>query len=94
MKKLSFDEEKIELSTEKKKLFSKENQIFVITIPIEEIESASSEMIGDTLNSSTLIKKDGEEIFIAADELEDASKLSEMLEFLKSKGINVELIEI
>ena len=51
-------------------------------------------MIGDTLNSSTLIKKDGEEIFIAADELEDASKLSEMLEFLKSKGINVELIEI
>ena len=94
MNKLNFNDEKIELIREKKKLFSKELQTKVITIMISDIASASRETYGGELNSVCIIKNDGSEEFVVANELEEPNKLSELLDFLQSKGIQIELIEI
>ncbi len=94
MNKLVFDDEKIEFIIEKKKLFSKNLKTIVNTIKITDIKSASCEMYNKKLNSSTIIIKDGTQEFIVSEELEEPQKLTELLEFLDSKGVKIEYINL
>lgn len=94
MNKLVFDDEKIEFIIEKKKLFSKNLKTIVNTIKITDIKSASCEMYNKKLNSSTIMIKDGTQEFIVSEELEEPQKLTELLEFLDSKGVKIEYINL
>ena len=94
MNKLVFDDEKIEFIIEKKKLFSKNLKTIVNTIKITDIKSTSCEMYNKKLNSSTIMIKDGTQEFIVSEELEEPQKLTELLEFLDSKGVKIEYINL
>lgn len=87
MKKIELKEKSIIITTQKKKLFGGLSEK-TLEINLEDIELVSKEMFGAVLNSSTIFLKNGQEEFIAAEDLESEIKLNEMLEWFINNKIN------
>lgn len=85
MKSISYNNETIEITTEKKKLFGGVSTK-TITIQMKDIAKVAKEEFGGNLNSVTFFLKDNNEEFITLDEMKEKSELTSVLDFLiKSK---------
>lgn len=85
MKSISYNNETIEITTEKKKLFGGVSTK-TITIQMNDIAKVAKEEFGGNLNSVTFFLKDNNEEFITLDEMKEKSELTSVLDFLiKSK---------
>ena len=85
MKSINYNNDTIEITTEKKKLFGGVSTK-TITIQMKDIAKVAKEEFGGNLNSVTFFLKDNNEEFITLDEMKEKSELTNMLDFLiKSK---------
>ncbi len=85
MKSINYNNEIIEIITEKKKLFGGVSTK-TITIQMKDIAKVAKEEFGGNLNSVTFFLKDNNEEFITLDEMKEKSELTSVLDFLiKSK---------
>ncbi len=85
MKSISYNNDSIEITTEKKKLFGGVSTK-TITIQMKDIAKVAKEEFGGNLNSVTFFLKDNNEEFITLDEMKEKGELTNMLDFLiKSK---------
>lgn len=85
MKSINYNNDTIEIITEKKKLFGGVSTK-TITIQMKDIAKVAKEEFGGNLNSVTFFLKDNNEEFITLDEMKEKSELTNMLDFLiKSK---------
>ena len=85
MKRINYDNNKIEIITEKKKLFSKEIREKILTILIDEIASIRKDIFQNQLNSMLIVRKDETEEFITAEELKEPQELQNLYNFLFNK---------
>ena len=85
MKSISYNNETIEITIEKKKLFGGISTK-TITIQMKDIAKVAKEEFEGNLNSVTFFLKDNNEEFITIDEMKEKGELTNMLDFLiKSK---------
>ena len=85
MKSINYNNDTIEITTEKKKLFGGVSTK-KITIQMKDIAKVAKEEFGGNLNSVTFFLKDNNEEFITLDEMKEKSELTSVLDFLiKSK---------
>ena len=85
MKSINYNNEIIEITTEKKKLFGGVSTK-TITIQMKDIAKVTKEEFEGNLNSVTFFLKDNNEEFITLDEMKEKSELTSVLDFLiKSK---------
>ena len=85
MKSINYNNEIIEITTEKKKLFGGVSTK-TITIQMKDIAKVAKEEFGGNLNSVTFFLKDNNEEFITLDEMKEKRELTSVLDFLiKSK---------
>lgn len=85
MKSINYNNEIIETTTEKKKLFGGVSTK-TITIQMKDIAKVAKEEFGGNLNSVTFFLKDNNEEFITLDEMKEKGELTSVLDFLiKSK---------
>ena len=85
MKSINYNNDTIEITTEKKKLFGGVSTK-TITIQMKDIAKVAKEEFGGNLNSVTFFLKDNNEEFITLDEMKEKSELTGVLDFLiKSK---------
>lgn len=85
MKSINYNNEIIEITTEKKKLFGGVSTK-TITIQLNDIAKVAKEEFEGNLNSVTFFLKDNNEEFITLDEMKEKSELTSVLDFLiKSK---------
>lgn len=81
MKSINYNNEIIEITTEKKKLFGGVSTK-TITIQIKDIAKVGKEEFEGVLNSVTFFLKDNNEEFIILDEMKEKSELISVLDFL------------
>ena len=85
MKSINYNNEIIEITTEKKKLCVRVSTK-TITIQIKDTPKVGNEEFDSNLNSVTFFLKDNNEEFITLDEMKEKSELTSVLDFLiKSK---------
>lgn len=97
MKSINYNNETIEITTEKKKLFGGVSTK-TITIQMNDIAKVAKEEFEGNLNSVTFFLKDNNEEFITLDEMKEKSELTSVLDFLiKSRdkySYEVKLLDI
>ena len=97
MKSINYNNEIIEITTEKKKLFGGVSTK-TITIQMKDIAKVAKEEFEGNLNSVTFFLKDNNEEFITLDEMKEKSELTSVLDFLiKSRdkySYEVKLLDI
>ena len=90
MTRLVFNNQEIEIIEEEKRYFSSESKIYIDTISIEDIEKVVCQKFEGELNAFYIVKKDNTKKLIIVGELENTDRLSDMFDFLESKGIKIE----
>ena len=97
MKSINYNNEIIEITIEKKKLFGGVSTK-TITIQMNDIAKVAKEEFEGNLNSVTFFLKDNNEEFITLDEMKEKSELTSVLDFLiKSRdkySYEVKLLDI
>ena len=97
MKSINYNNEIIEITIEKKKLFGGVSTK-TITIKMNDIAKVAKEEFEGNLNSVTFFLKDNNEEFITLDEMKEKSELTSVLDFLiKSRdkySYEVKLLDI